>query len=60
MEEPLDIMLKIMGARAYARAKRLFDEAQSKTDLPDDPMVDMVWAIQREIIAEKRLKRGRP
>ena len=50
--------LKIMEARAYVRAKNIIEAAKSQDEIPDNPIVDMVWAIQHDIARESRLKRG--
>ncbi len=60
--EPVDLCLMIIEDRAYARALDLVKRTEKQSDLPDDPMVDMVLEIQfdvaREALEAKRAKRG--
>ena len=48
-----------MEARAYVRAKHIVENAKSQDDVPNDPMVDMVWSIQQDIAREARDARAR-
>jgi hypothetical protein len=40
---------EMIEARAYARTKAQYDGAQSKSDLPDSPMLGIVTAIEFEL-----------
>lgn len=52
---PWGMVADIISCRAYARAKNVVDNAQSEQDVPDDPMVDMVFRIQADIVREKKI-----
>ncbi len=58
MQEPFGMALRIIEARAYARAKDTIENTKKLDDLPDDPMIAMVQEIQFDIANEHR-KRGR-
>jgi len=60
VDEPLELALRIIEARHYVRAKRLIDDAKSQDDVPDHPMINMVWEIQHDIAREIRARRGKP
>ena len=57
-DEPLDVCLRIIEERAYARAKQLIAQAKTMDDLPDDPMIDLVQEIEFEIAKEVKERRG--
>ncbi len=42
------LTMDIIELRGYARAKEALKKAKSKEDVPDSPMVDMVFAVQEE------------
>ena len=50
---PWGLVPDIITARAYARAKGIVDNAKSEEDVPDDPMIDLVFEIQQDIIKER-------
>lgn len=51
-----------MEARGYAAAKALVDRAEKQDvkldDLPDDPLINLVYDIEFDIAKEARLRRG--
>ena len=60
-QQPLELTLAVMELRAYAGAKRLVEDPQTKSeDIPESPMVDAVWATVAAIAEERRRgnKRG--
>ena len=44
----------IIELRAYARTKDSIDNAKKPEDVPDSPMVDQVFAIQKELLKRRR------
>lgn len=54
VHEPLELALRVIEARSYSRAKHIIDRAEKDSDIPDDPMIDTVWEIQREIVRDLR------
>lgn len=44
----------IMDLRAYARAKVAVDRARNDADVEGIPMVDAVWAVQADLLKERR------
>jgi hypothetical protein len=54
LDDPAGMAIEILELRAYARAKESLDNAKSKNDVPDSPMIDMVMEIQADLAKRKR------
>ena len=54
LDDPTGMAMEILELRAYSRAKEALDNAKSKNDVPDSPMIDMVMEIQAELVKRKR------
>lgn len=50
---PVGLLEEILEARGFAKAKDLYDHAKSKTDLPSHPMIDLVQAVEFELVEEE-------
>ena len=48
-----------MLLRSYAAAKDAIERADSVTDLPLNPMIDLVLSIIKETMAERRAERAK-
>lgn len=46
---PAGFLEEILEGRAYRAAKRVYDRAATAADVPDDPMIDLVKAIEFEL-----------
>ena len=57
-ETDIDLVLRIMDDRAYARAKHTI-ETTKMDDLPDDPMIGLVQEIQFDIARERKARRAK-
>ena len=55
--QPLALALEIVELRAYAQAKVMVEEAKSQDDLPDHPMVAMVWEVTADLVQAERERR---
>jgi len=53
-QAPVGIITDILELRGYANAKRAIDNSQREEDIPDSPIVDMVFRIQTELIKERK------
>ena len=51
---PVGIITDILELRGYANAKSTIDHSQREEDIPDSPLVDMVFKIQAELIKERK------
>lgn len=51
---PVGLIDVILEARAYARAKQVYDQAQSKKDLPRSPWIEQVKAIEFALVQQAR------
>lgn len=50
--QPIELALRVMELRAYARAKDMVDRSENAGDLPtDSPMVNLVLDNQADIFA---------
>lgn len=58
MRQPFETATAILDLRHYARAKKMFDDADKKEDLPDSPYIDLVWEFYKEQSDEVLRKRG--
>ena len=47
-------VLDIIELRAYARAKDTLKHAKRPEDIPQDPMIDMVFEIEHELLSRRR------
>lgn len=54
LDDPSQMALDILELRAYARAKKVLDNAKRSEDVPDSPMIDRVFLIQHEILKRKK------
>lgn len=46
-------MLDILELRAYARAKHALERAQSEQEVPQTPMVELVWRVKHELLRRR-------
>jgi hypothetical protein len=54
MNDPAQMALDIIEFRAYARAKEALDNAKKPEDVPDSPMIEMVWLVQEEMLKRRK------
>jgi hypothetical protein len=54
MDEPLDLCLRIIELRQYARIKDAVDRADSDARMPKGPMSDLVFEIEHELLKERQ------
>jgi len=54
LDNPDSIALEIIQLRAYAKTKAQIDRAKSEDDMPDGPMVDLVFDIQAELFQRQK------
>lgn len=52
LEQPIDLVLAILGMRAYAEAKRTLDTAESEADIPDSALMQTVKDLTSEYVIE--------
>ncbi len=60
MEQPIDLCLHIIELRSYAQAKTAVENAQGsdgEDNLPDHPMIDLVWQVLAEQAKERAAAR---
>ena len=57
LEQPLELTLDIIGLRAYSEAKQMIDTTEDKANLPQSPMIEMVWAILEDKSQEIKVLR---
>ena len=58
LDQPYDLVMRMLNLRSYAKAKTLVDSAESQDAMPDTPMVRRVQGIQAEILLELQQRKG--
>lgn len=55
-EAPTGMIKDILELREYSRAKQIIDNAQKEEDIPNNPVIDMVFEIEATLIKERKKK----
>lgn len=62
LEAPVGLLEEILEARAYASAKRIYEAATNKQEIPSSPIMDLVRTVSfdlaREAIEERKAETG--
>jgi hypothetical protein len=58
LERNPDLVLSILHMRAYRDTKLAIDRAQKEDQVPKTPMVDVVMAIEVELMQERNQERN--
>jgi len=54
VDQPYALTYEVLVLRSYAEAKAALDRAKDKMDIPQTPMIEMVWEIMGDLWLEKR------
>lgn len=58
MSQPLELCLRIIELRQYARTKEAVERAKSDEQMPDGPMAALAFEFQHRLIKERQAKKA--
>ena len=53
-EAPIGLVTDIITMRDYAEAKQIIKHAQREEDIPDSPIIDLVFEVEAEIFKDRK------
>lgn len=58
MQQPLDLAVRVIDEKVFAKAWELVKRTENEDQLPDSPMIDLVFEIQADRLRARKAARS--